>query len=272
MIAAIGIGVGIGLTLGALGAGGAILAVPALVYGAGQPLDVAIPMSLSVVAVASLGALLPGRRRAAVRWRIALAFAAAGVPATFGGAALGRLLPQRWLLLAFAGLMVAVSVRMLRSGGEGGGGEGGDSGEDHAGACRAPVEAVNRRRCLPKVVLAGAAVGVLTGLFGVGGGFVVVPALGLLLGLTPQQAVATSLVVVAANSLSGLVAHADAISEIDPAVFLPFGAATLVAAIAAGGLASRLAGRIVRKAFAVVVLGVAAFVAVAAIIAPQALG
>ncbi|CAM3009323.1 sulfite exporter TauE/SafE family protein [Saccharomonospora xinjiangensis] len=269
MIAAIGIGVGIGLTLGALGAGGAILAVPALVYGAGQPLDVAIPMSLSVVAVASLGALLPGRRRAAVRWRIALAFAAAGVPATFGGAALGRLLPQRWLLLAFAGLMVAVGVRMLRGGGKG---DGGDGGEDHAGACRASSEEVNWRRCLPKVVLAGAAVGVLTGLFGVGGGFVVVPALGLLLGLTPQQAVATSLVVVAANSLSGLVAHADAISEIDPAVFVPFGVATLVAAIAAGGLASRLAGRIVRKAFAVVVLGVAAFVAVAAIVAPQALG
>ncbi|EID56392.1 sulfite exporter TauE/SafE family protein [Saccharomonospora xinjiangensis] len=270
MIAAIGIGVGIGLTLGALGAGGAILAVPALVYGAGQPLDVAIPMSLSVVAVASLGALLPGRRRAAVRWRIAFAFAAAGVPATFGGAALGRLLPQRWLLLAFAGLMVAVAVRMLRGGGEGGDGD--DGGEDHAGACRASGEKVNWRRCLPKVVLAGAAVGVLTGLFGVGGGFVVVPALGLLLGLTPQQAVATSLVVVAANSLSGLVAHADAISEIDPAVFVPFGIATLVAAIAAGGLASRLAGRIVRTAFAVVVLGVAAFVAVAAIVAPQALG
>ncbi|OQO91013.1 permease [Saccharomonospora piscinae] len=253
-------GAGIGAVLGALGAGGAILAVPALVYGVGQPLAVAIPTSLAVVALSSLAALLPKSRRAVVRWPVALVFGAAGVPATFAGAALGGLLPQRWLLLAFAALMVVVAVRMLRGGG------------DHAGACRTSDGSVNWRSCLPKAVVAGAAVGLLTGLFGVGGGFVIVPALGLLLGLTSHEAVATSLVVVVLNSLSGLVAHADAVGDIDPGVFAAFATAALVVAAGAATVSSRVPARVLRTGFAVVVLAVAAFVAVAATVAPESLG
>ncbi|WP_285486347.1 sulfite exporter TauE/SafE family protein [Amycolatopsis taiwanensis] len=250
----------IGLTLGLLGAGGSILAVPALVYGVGQPLQTAIPTSLAVVALSSLGGLVPRGRRTSVQWPVALVFGVAGTPAAFGGTALGRLFPQRWLLLAFAALMVVVAVRMLRGG------------ENRAGACRTQGGGVNWRTCLPKALAAGTVVGLLTGLFGVGGGFVIVPALSLLLGLGAQQAVATSLVVVLINSVAGLVAHASAAGELDFTVLLLFAGASLLVSIVAARLSTTLNPATVRRWFAYVVFAVAVFVAVAAIVNPAALG
>lgn len=250
----------IGLALGLLGAGGSILAVPALVYGVGQSLQTAIPTSLAVVALATLGGLVPRERRTAVRWPVALVFGAAGIPAAFAGAALGRLIPQRWLLLAFAGLMIVVAVRMLRGG------------ENHAGACRTREGGVDWRACLPKAVLTGAFVGLLTGLFGVGGGFVIVPALTLLLGLGAQQAVATSLVVILINSVAGLVAHAEATASIDYRVLSLFAGTSLVMSMVAARMSARLNPSTVRRWFAYVVLAVAVFVAVAAVVDPSALG
>ncbi|MQA81716.1 MAG: TSUP family transporter [Streptosporangiales bacterium] len=260
MYLAVVFGAVIGLALGLLGAGGSILAVPALVYGVGQPLQTAIPTSLAVVALSALGGLVPRERRTAVRWPVALAFGVAGTPAAFGGAALARLFPQRWLLLAFAALMVVVAVRMLRGG------------ETHTGACRTWEGGVNWRTCLPKSVIAGAAVGVLTGLFGVGGGFVIVPALTLLLGLGAQQAVATSLVVVLINSAAGLVAHAGAADSIDYRVLLLFAGTSLAVSIVAAQMSPRLNSSTVRRWFSYVVLAVAVFVAVTAIVNPSALG
>lgn len=260
MVVAVVFGAVIGLALGLLGAGGSILAVPALVYGVGQPLQTAIPTSLAVVALSSLGGLLPRARRAQVRWPVALVFGAAGIPAAFAGTALGRLFPQRWLLLAFAVLMVVVAVRMLRGGDAGG------------GACRTRDGGVNWRTCLPKSLLAGALVGVLTGLFGVGGGFVIVPALALLLGLTAQQAAATSLVVVLINSVAGLVAHASAAHSIDYRVLAVFAGTSLVVSILAARASTRLNADTIRRWFSYVVLVIAVFVAGAAIVAPAALG
>ncbi|EST25031.1 hypothetical protein N566_24655 [Streptomycetaceae bacterium MP113-05] len=249
----------IGLALGLLGAGGSILAVPALVYGVGLPLHAAIPASLAVVAVSSLGGVLPRQRRQAVQWRIAGIFGAAGIPAAFAGAALGRLIPQRWLFLAFAALMVVVAVRMLR-------------GSDEAtGACRTREGGINWRSCLPKSILAGAGVGLLTGLFGVGGGFVIVPALSLLLGLGAQQAVATSLAVVFINSVAGLTAHASAVDGIDYTVLVLFAASSVIFSLLAARLAPRLPAATVRRAFAYVVLAVAAAVATTALLAPSML-
>lgn len=141
------------LTLGLLGAGNSILAVPALVYGVGQPLQTAIPASLAVVALSSLGGILPHYRRSVVQWPVALVFGVAGSPATFAGAALARQLPQRWLLLSFSALMVVVAVTMLRRR------------DESAGACRTATGEVHWPTCLPKSVGTGAGVGVLTGLF-----------------------------------------------------------------------------------------------------------
>ncbi|WP_406690755.1 sulfite exporter TauE/SafE family protein [Saccharopolyspora sp. ID03-671] len=260
MVLAAVFGAVIGLMLGLLGAGGSILAIPALVYGVGQPLQTAIPTSLAVVALSAVGGLIPRQRRSAVRWPVALVFGAAGIPAAFAGAALGRGIPQRWLLLAFAALMLVVAVRMLRGG------------DERVGACRTRDGGVRWRSCLPKSLLAGAAVGVLTGLFGVGGGFVIVPALALLLGLGAQEAVATSLVVVLINSIAGLAAHTGAADQVDYGVLLAFaGAAAGVSAVSARA-SSRLDPAAVRRGFAVVVLAVAVFVAAAAVVDPAALG
>jgi len=261
MILAAVFGVVIGLTLAGLGAGASILAVPALVYGVGQPLDTAIPTSLAVVAISSVGSIIPRERRRQVQWRVAFVFGAAGIPATFAGTAVGHFLPQRWLLLAFAALMVVVAIRMLRGGGE-----------DTAGACRTADGRVDWRRCLPKALGAGAGVGVLTGLLGVGGGFVIVPTLAALLGLEAQAAVATSLVVVLLNSVAGLGAHVTATPNLDYPILAVFAAAALAAALLGGRLAPRLPAATLRRWFAYVVLVVAAGVAVAAVVDPDVLG
>ncbi|WP_298795894.1 sulfite exporter TauE/SafE family protein [uncultured Pseudonocardia sp.] len=251
----------IGAALGLLGAGGSILAVPALIYGVGQPVPAALFGSLLVVAISAAGGLVVRLRTATIRWPVALVFAAAGVPTAFAGTALGKLLPTQWLLLAFTVLMAVVAVLMLRGNPDEGG-----------GVCRTGGGGINWRSCLPKALAAGAGVGLLTGLFGVGGGFIIVPALTLLLGLTAAEAIATSLAIVTLTSLSGLAAHAAAAAaSVDYGVIGVFAAAALLASLLAGRLANRLPAAALRRGFAFVILAVAAGVAAAALFAPAAL-
>ena len=252
-------GVAIGAALGLLGAGGSILAIPALVYGVGLPLGSAIPTSLLVVAVSAAGGLVARWQSKVIRWPVALVFAAAGVPAAFGGTALGKLLPDRWLLIAFAVLMAAVAVRMLTAGAE------------RDGACRTSVGGVNWRSCVPKALAVGALVGVLTGVFGVGGGFIIVPALTMLLGLTAPEAVATSLVVIVLTSLGGLAAHTTTMPDLPYGVALVFAGVALTASLLSGKIGDRLPAKTVRRTFASLVLLVAVGVAAAAVFAPAAL-
>ncbi|MER7213448.1 sulfite exporter TauE/SafE family protein [Streptosporangium sp. NPDC000239] len=240
----------VGVSLGLLGAGGSVLAVPVLVYGAGQPVAVAVPTSLAVVAISSVGALVPRLRRGQVRWSVAAVFAAGGVPAALAGAVLGRGLPGELLLPAFAVIMVVVAVRMLRDA------------ESTGGACRTTAGRVNRRRCLPRALAAGGGVGVLTGVFGVGGGFAVVPALTLLLGLTATDAVGTSLVVVAVNSVAGFAGHVG--TRLDYGLVLLFAGGALLTSLVAGRLATRLPADRIRRWFAWTVLALAPLVAAGA--------
>lgn len=260
MIAAAVFGALIGVFLGLLGAGGSILAVPALVYGAGQPLTVAIPTSLLVVAASSIAALLPRMRANLVRWPVSVVFAGAGIPAAFAGSALGRTLSDRVVLLGFAALMAVVAVLMLRGGAA------------PTGACAAPHGRVDRRRCLPGALLTGAAVGFLTGVFGVGGGFVIVPALTMLLGLAPPQAVATSLVIIAINAVAGFAAHAKAVADLHSGIVLAFAGPAVAASLIAGRFAARLPADTIRRWFAYLILLVAAGVAVAASLTHAGLG
>ncbi|MBE9374231.1 sulfite exporter TauE/SafE family protein [Saccharopolyspora sp. HNM0983] len=252
MIAAAGIV--LGLCMGLLGAGGSVLALPVLVHGAGQSPATAIPTALAVVALSSLGGLLSRPRLRQVRWPVAAVFAASGVPGSFAGTALSRTLDDDLLLLGFSVLMAVVAVRMLR---------GDDAGVDH---CHTAGGAFDWRRCLPRSALTGAGVGVLTGLFGVGGGFLVVPALTVLLGLSAGQAVATSLVVVTVNSAGGLLAHLSDLQGVDLGVLAVFAVTALLASVPAGRLAHRLPGELVRRAFAVVVLLVAVGMAAGALL------
>jgi uncharacterized membrane protein YfcA len=252
--AALGLGVVIGVLLGLLGGGGSILAVPALVYGVGLPLAAAVPTSLLVVGISSATALLPRLRE--VRWRIAGVFGAAGAGAAFAGAAVNRFLDPRLVLVGFAALMVAAALRMLREQ------------VPLGGDCALPGGGVNWRGCLPKAVGSGLVVGFLTGLFGVGGGFLVIPALVLLLGLPMTVAVGTSLVIIVLNSVAGFLAHAGG-APLDHGTAAAFTGTAILGSLVAGRVATRLPADRLRRAFAYLVLAVAAFVLAQVLLNPS---
>lgn len=237
----------IGSFLGLLGGGGAILAVPALVYVLRIPVEQAIPMSLIVIAVASAVGAVPRVIAGRVQWRLAGVFAAAGIPATFVGTAVGRHLPHDVVLIGFAMVMVVAGVRMLMDRG------------DVGTSCAVGDSGIDWRRCAPRSIPAGVAVGLLTGLFGVGGGFLIVPVLVLLLGIRMPVAIGTSLLVIVANSVTGIVAHAGG-GAIDWTTTAAFVIAAVIGSLIAGHVGNRLDTGRLQRWFAYLVLAVAAYV------------
>ncbi|MEQ7127093.1 sulfite exporter TauE/SafE family protein [Actinopolymorpha sp. B11F2] len=250
------LGLPIGVLLGLLGGGGSILAVPALVYGVGMPLRTAIPTSLLVVGISALTGVFPRLRAHQVQWRIAAVFGTSGAGAAFAGAAVNRLVPPQIVLLGFAALMVAAGLRMLREQPEIG------------GDCALPGGGVNWRSCLPKAIGAGAGVGFLTGLFGVGGGFVIVPALVLLLGLPMTVAIGTSLVVIVINAAAGFLAYTGH-AALDYTLAAAFTGTAVVGSLTAARVATRLPAHQLRRWFAYLVLLVAALVVGQLIVTPH---
>jgi hypothetical protein len=249
LLVSVVLGLVIGALLGLLGGGGSILAVPALVYGVGQPLSVAVPTSLLVVGISSATAVLSRLRQ--VQWRLAAIFGATGAIAAFAGTAVNRLLDPSIVLLGFAAVMVVAAVRMLRSS------------DDVGGSCALPGGGVNWRSCLPKAAASGVVVGFFTGVFGVGGGFLLIPALTLLLGLPMATATATSLIVIVINSAAGFTAHlGDATIDLPTAA--AFTGAAILGSLAAGRLAPHLPSQKLRRWFAYLVLAVATYVAIQA--------
>ncbi|MCX2715719.1 sulfite exporter TauE/SafE family protein [Mycolicibacterium sp. J2] len=238
----------IGVLLGLLGGGGSILAVPVLVYAVGLDMEQAIPVSLIVIGVASAVGALPKIRVGHVQWRLAAVFSAAGIPATFAGAAIGSHLPQSALLLGFAAVMVLAGVRMLRDDGP-------------TGTACDTDDGIDWRRCAPRSIPAGLAVGLLTGLFGVGGGFLIIPALVLVLGVDMPIAVGTSLLIITANSAAGVVSHLHGL-HINWAIAAAFAGTATVASLIAGHLGTRLNTDRLQRWFALLVFAVAAFVVV----------
>jgi hypothetical protein len=231
----------IGVSLGLLGGGGSILTVPLLVYVLGVEPKTAIAMSLLVVGITSASAVVVHARAGRVRWRTAFVFGAGGMSGAFLGGRWARWVPPGLLLLLFSAIMVAAAVAMLRRK---------DSPTGPGGAVQAPVLLP-----VPRVLAQGAAVGLLSGLVGAGGGFLIVPAL-VLVGLSTQAAVGTSLAVISLQCLAGLLGHLGHVQ-------LPWGLTAAVVGTAVSGsfLGGRLAGRVspraLRKGFAVFVLGIA---------------
>ncbi len=231
----------IGLSLGLLGGGGSILTVPILTYVAGLDPREAIAASLFVVGVTSAVSAINHARNHRVKWRTGVIFGAAGMAGAFGGGLLGGHIPGTVLMIAFALMMIATSIAMIR------------------GRKSSAGETKDRDLPLGRVILDGLVVGVITGLVGAGGGFLVVPALALLGGLSMPVAVGTSLVVITMKSFAGLAGYLTSV-ELDWALV---GAVT-VAAVLGSLLGSRLAGRIpealLRKGFGVFVLVMGVFV------------
>ncbi|WP_043442012.1 sulfite exporter TauE/SafE family protein [Arthrobacter sp. L77] len=245
MIPALLLGLVVGIVLGVVGGGGSIIAVPALVYGMGMSPAQAIPTSLLVVGLSSLAALLP-RIREGLNWPVIALVGAAGIPAAWGGAAVGRLVDPDLLMLAFAVIMVLAGIRMLTA-----------TRESEGSCSTGPTRAF--RTCAPKAVAVGLLVGFLTGMLGVGGGFLITPALTIFLGLRMTQAVGTSLAIIIINSAAGFSAHAAGYT-IDWPTTLTFAVPAILGSMVAARFARRLKDKHIRISFAALIFAVAAWV------------
>ena len=228
--------VAIGLSLGLLGGGGSILAVPVLVHVVGLAAKPAIATSLLVVSAASFAATIVHARAGRVRYRIGATFGVASMAGAFVGGRLSGLLPDAMLLATFTAVMIVTGVMMLRK-----------------RPALVPGPRCVSSRC---TAVLGASVGILTGVVGAGGGFVVVPALAIIGGLSMPEAIATSLLVIGANSLAGFLGQIGHVA-IDARIATAVAVAAVVGSYV-GALASlRFRAESLRRGFAVFVLGMA---------------
>ncbi|HVW41113.1 MAG TPA: sulfite exporter TauE/SafE family protein [Amycolatopsis sp.] len=257
VLVALPVGLLIGLSLGALGAGGSILTVPALVYLLGQTPHEATTMSLLVVGGAALAGVGAHWRAGRVRLGPGLAFGLLGAAGSVLGSKASALAEPNVLLLGFAGLMVAAGVAMLTRGRRPA--TGSRDGAGGSGRGVATKQRVDVGRAV-KVLVAATVVGLLTGFFGVGGGFVVVPALVLALGYDAATAVGTSLVVITINSAvalgARLVGHGVAL---DWTLLGGFLFAAVAGVLLGNRVASRVPARKLTTGFAIMLLAVAAY-------------
>ena len=240
MLVAVTFGLAIGLAIGTLGGGGAVLAVPVLVYLVGLDVHAATTASLAVVGAGATTGAVGQARRSAVCWSSAAWFAAAAAVGSVAGTAANRVVGGATLLLLFAGMMLLAAGAIWQRAG---------SPASAAGGC--PKARVG--------VLAplGLLVGALTGLVGVGGGFVVVPALAVGLSFGMREAMGTSMVVVAIVSAVGLLAHLAAGSALDAQIAAAMGAGAIAGAVVGSRLTDRISTPTLGHAFALVVVGVA---------------
>lgn len=234
------LGFSIGLSLGLLGGGGSILTVPALVYLIGQTPQVAVTTSLAIVGANSAMGAIFHRRQGTLNWRIALIFGGVGMLLAYLSAGLSHYFSPNLLMVIFAALMIFIGILLITR--------------------RTNHEKQNTEASLAlwKVVASGAVVGLLTGILGVGGGFLIVPALVMLVGLPIHQAVGTSLLVIAMNSLAGFLGHLGGVT-LDGLLIAIFVGAGLAGTFVGARLASHLDASLLRRAFAVFVIGLAMF-------------
>ena len=292
---AIPAGLLIGLSLGALGGGGSILTVPVLVYLLHQPPHAATAGSLIIVGITATAGMVAHHRAGRVRLAPGVAFGVLGVAGAYAGTRLSASIRPDLLLCLFAGLMLVAAAAMLRRR-RGAAGQhvpaaasphapheaavpdnpGGSSSrggaitatlDKPAAAVRAPAPSAAWRRPggtaavrqVLKVVVAATGVGLLTGFFGVGGGFVIVPVLVLALGFEMPVAVGTSLLVIAINSAAALAARLGGHVSLPWPLLGVFTAAALVGALAGNRLASRVDASRLTAAFTVLLVAVAAY-------------
>lgn len=228
----------VGLVLGLLGSGGSILTVPVLVYLVGEPSKLAIAESLGIVAFVSFVGALPFVYRRLVSWRSVVLFGGPGMGGAYLGAWFSQFMPGELQLAIFAGVMLLAAVMMFGR--------------------QAPTGESAGMRVHWKVMIDGLGVGVLTGVVGVGGGFLIVPALVFLGGLPMQLAIGTSLFIIAVKSVSGFVKYVDVLAEAGLSVhwdlvFL-FSALGIVGSFVGGRIGAYVPQEHLKRVFAVFLL------------------
>lgn len=259
VLLAVLVGLVVGAVMGSLGGGGGIIAVPALVYLLDQPPLEATTTSLVVVGVTAVVGALQYGLAGLVNVTDALAFGLLSIVGAVVGARMALAVDGDVLMATFAVLLVAVAWLMWSRHGRT---------RDQHDTSRHWLQLrpfhVDRRRA-GRVALAASGIGWLTGFFGVGGGFAIVPALILLLGLPMRRAVGTSLLILALTSLVGLATRVTGPVDLDWPLITGFSAAAVLASLAAGRLSARVSPRRLSKAFAVFLVLVAAYTAVSSL-------
>lgn len=250
MVMILVLGLAVGAIMAMTGAGGGILAVPLLIFGTGLGLPQAAPIGLLAVGMsAALGAAL-GLKAGLVRYKAALLMATTGMLFAPAGVWLGGRIDNRWLSILFAFILLFVACRAFRQSGSGAAKKQGDP----APPCIRSSDTgrfIWTTRCARALALSGSVAGLLSGLLGVGGGFVIVPALTRSSDLAIQSIVATSLAVIALVSISAVMSSALA-GSLDTGVALPFTGGALAGMLAGRLVSTYLAGPQLQKGFAIV--------------------
>ena len=244
-VAAVLVGLAVGVVLGALGGGGAIITIPVLAYGFGLGALESTTASLVIIGSSSIVAMAAHARAGHLDWARGLVFAGIGTVGAVAGSFLARGLDPALLMLAFGALLVVVAALMLRPS------------RPHDPGSEPP--SLRTPRTLVPTILAALLVGTLTGFFGVGGGFAIVPALTLLLGLPMRTATATSLLVIAINSAAALVSKLGLGVPVDWPFVAAFTVATMVGSLGGVRVAGRVDPALLRRAFAVLLLAVSTY-------------
>ncbi|CAN5516276.1 hypothetical protein BH20ACT15_BH20ACT15_10250 [soil metagenome] len=234
----------IGAVVGTVGGGGAILALPVLVYVLGEGVSPATTAALIVVALGASAGAAAQARDGHVCWRVVAVFALPAVGGAYLGTLAGVEVSPRVLVLCFVPVMLAAAALTYVRGEP-------EIAEEGGGPAGCPE---------PDIAPAGAtgfAVGAMTGFFGVGGGFLIVPALTVLLGLRIRRAIATSLAIITLTGLAALASHLAEGAEPDWPLTLVLSGAAAIGALLGTGLGRRLPARTLARAFAVMVAAVA---------------
>ncbi len=237
----------VGLSLGLMGSGGSILTVPVLIYLAGEQEKVAIAESLGIVGSISFAGAIPYAFKKEVHWRSVILFGLPGMAGTYGGAIIAGFVSGTFQLILFAVVMLLAAGLMFRN-------------------KKVESETVDSEKNQRWWIIAieGLFVGVLTGLVGVGGGFLIVPALVLLGGLPMHLAIGTSLVIIAMKSFSGFFKYIDVLEDLNLSInwelVLIFSLIGAVGSFAGKAIGSRISGEKLKRGFAIFLLFMGAYI------------
>ncbi|RIK16082.1 MAG: sulfite exporter TauE/SafE family protein [Acidobacteria bacterium] len=252
------VGVVVGLVLGMLGAGGGIISVPALVFLLDQPPAVATTTSLVIIGTTGVFAVAQHGRAGNVAWADGIAFGVLGAGGALLGSRVATVAEPHLTLGLFAVLLVVTAAVMWHRSGTDGRTDPAERARDRWLTWR-PFSVDLRRLML--VLVVASAVGVLTGFFGVGGGFALVPALILVLGMPMSLAVGTSLLVITLNSVTGVAGRLGTDLRLDWQLILVFTAAAVVSSLVGGRVGRQLDAALLQRGFAVMLVLVAGYTA-----------
>lgn len=223
----------VGATLGLIGAGGAILAVPGLVAVLGLSATAATTSSTIIVGSAALAGVLSRRKTGTVDVKVGLTFSAVGIVGTFLGTLLLRVIPENITMVIFAFLMFGAGYAMC---------------------CRKTPEPVAIQPKWHLIIIAATFVGILTGLLGIGGGFLIVPALILFLKVPTKIAAGTSLVAITANSLLAFILRYEFWDQIPVTEVAVFTISAITASLILSPIAGKLDANALKKSFSIVIV------------------